>query len=45
MTNTDICFLPATEIAAMIRRKEVSAAEVTRAALDRIAALNPELNA
>lgn len=45
MTNTDICFLPATEIAAMIRTKEVSAAEVTRAVIDRIAALNPQLNA
>lgn len=45
MSNTDICFLPATEIAAMIRAKEISAVEVTRAVLDRIAKLNPELNA
>ncbi len=45
MTNAEVCFLPATEIAAMIRTKEISAFQVTRAVLDRIAALNPRLNA
>jgi amidase len=42
---TDLWRLPATELAARIRRREVSAAEATRAALDRLAAVNPRINA
>ncbi len=38
-------FLSAREIAAQIRRKEVSPVEVARAHLDRIERLNPKLNA
>ena len=35
----------ATDIADLVRRREVSAVEVTRSALDRLAAVNPRLNA
>ena len=45
MNETDICFLPAFELAAQIRQREVSPLEVTRAVLDRIHRLNPRLNA
>jgi Asp-tRNA(Asn)/Glu-tRNA(Gln) amidotransferase A subunit family amidase len=38
-------FLSASEIAAQIRRKEISPVEVARAHLDRIERLNPKLNA
>jgi hypothetical protein len=42
---TSSTLLSAREIAAQIRRKEVSPMEVARAHLDRIARLNPRLNA
>src|SRR5207247_2014378 len=45
MTDTDLCFTPATELAALIRRHKVSPLEVTRAALARIEKVNPSLNA
>ena len=45
MTETELCFTPATELAAMIRRRRVSPLEVTRAVLARIARVNPPLNA
>src|SRR4051794_1833535 len=45
MNATDLCFTPATELAALIRSKELSPVEVTEAVLARIARLNPALNA
>jgi len=44
-SDEDLCFLPATELAATIRKGEVSPVEVMQAVLDRIARLNPALNA
>ena len=41
----DLCFLPAVELARMIRAREVSACEVMQAHLARTAAVNPQLNA
>ncbi len=45
MAKDDICWLSATELAKAIRRKRLSPVEVTRAILDRIDQLNPQLNA
>lgn len=45
MLSTDICFMPATELADKIRRKALSPVEVVDAAFKRIYALNPALNA
>lgn len=42
---TDLCFLPATELAARIRRRDVSPVEVVEAYLHRIEARNPVVNA
>ena len=41
----DLCFTPAVELAARIRRREVSPVELVRALLDRIERLQPALNA
>jgi amidase len=41
----EVLFLPAVEAAQTLRRKEVSARELTMMQLDRIEATNPELNA
>ena len=41
----DLCYLDATELARRIRAREVSPVEVVRAHLDRIAAVNPAINA
>lgn len=41
----DICRLGATELAAAIRARRVSVVEVMRACLDRVAAVNPHVNA
>lgn len=41
----DLCWLPATELAALIRARKVSPVEVTEALLARIERLNPPLNA
>jgi aspartyl-tRNA(Asn)/glutamyl-tRNA(Gln) amidotransferase subunit A len=41
----DLCFTPATELAARIRRRELSPVELVRALLDRIGRLQPTLNA
>jgi aspartyl-tRNA(Asn)/glutamyl-tRNA(Gln) amidotransferase subunit A len=41
----ELCYLPATELAAMIRDRDVSPVEVLHALLDRIARVNPALNA
>ena len=45
MTDTELCFTPATALAALIRRRRVSPLEVTRAVLARIEKVNPPLNA
>ncbi len=42
---TDLCFLPATELAAMLRSREISARELLEAHLARIDRLNPAVNA
>jgi Asp-tRNA(Asn)/Glu-tRNA(Gln) amidotransferase A subunit family amidase len=42
---TDLCWLPATELAALIRRRKISPVEVVNAVLGRIDKLNPALNA
>jgi amidase len=41
----DVCFRPATELAAMVRRREISARELLEAHLDRIDRVNPAVNA
>src|SRR3954471_4695281 len=41
----DLCTRPATELAALVRDRELSARELMDAHLDRIERLNPELNA
>ncbi|HEY4438965.1 MAG TPA: amidase family protein, partial [Candidatus Elarobacter sp.] len=45
MTGADVCYLDATELAALIARGDLSAVEATEAHLARIAAVNPRLNA
>ncbi|HSF29728.1 MAG TPA: amidase [Candidatus Tectomicrobia bacterium] len=45
MSDTDLCFMPAIELAAAIRTKQVSPVEVLDAVLARIDRLNPMLNA
>lgn len=45
MHNEEICFTPATQIARMIRGKEISPVEVMQATLARAEELNPSLNA
>lgn len=41
----DICFTPAVELAAMMRRRELSPVELIQALLDRIERVNPVVNA
>lgn len=41
----DLCFRPATELAGMLRAREISARELLDAHLDRIDRLNPAINA
>lgn len=43
--SEDLCFLPATELASRIRRKDLSARELMLASLAQIERLNPKLNA
>jgi amidase len=43
--DDDLCTRPATELAALVRAREVSARELMDAHLDRIERLNPSLNA
>jgi len=43
--SDDLCTRPATELAALVRGREVSARELLDAHLDRIDRLNPQLNA
>lgn len=45
MPATDLCYTPATELAAMIRQRTLSPVELMDAVLARIEALNPRLNA
>jgi Asp-tRNA(Asn)/Glu-tRNA(Gln) amidotransferase A subunit family amidase len=45
MSDTDLCYMPATDLAAAIRTKQVSPVEVVNAILSRIEQLNPRLNA
>jgi aspartyl-tRNA(Asn)/glutamyl-tRNA(Gln) amidotransferase subunit A len=45
MSATDLCFMPAVELAAAIRARRVSPVEATEAVLDQIAAVNPSVNA
>jgi amidase len=42
---TELWRLPATEIAKMVRARQVSAVEVARDALARLDAVNPKINA
>jgi aspartyl-tRNA(Asn)/glutamyl-tRNA(Gln) amidotransferase subunit A len=42
---TDLCFMPATELAGAIRAKQVSPTEALDAVLARIATVNPKINA
>jgi amidase len=43
--SSELCFLPATELALRIRRKNLSARELMQASLAQIERLNPKLNA
>ncbi|MBA3424906.1 MAG: amidase [Rubrobacter sp.] len=43
--DTDICFLPATELARRIRERDLSAVEVMETHLSQIERVNPEVNA
>jgi aspartyl-tRNA(Asn)/glutamyl-tRNA(Gln) amidotransferase subunit A len=45
MPSDDLCWMPAVEMAAAIRRRTVSPVEVMRAVLARVERLNPALNA
>jgi aspartyl-tRNA(Asn)/glutamyl-tRNA(Gln) amidotransferase subunit A len=45
MPSNELCWLSATELATLIRRRKVSPVEVVDAVLDRIERLNPRLNA
>ena len=45
MTSDELCWLSATDLAALIRRRKVSPVEVVGAVLDRIERLNPRINA
>jgi amidase len=45
MTTTDLCLLPAHELARRIRERDISAVEVMRAHLDQIERVNPKVNA
>ncbi len=45
IVSLEICFLTATELARRIRRKELSASEVLEAHGERIARVNPQVNA
>src|SRR4051812_29116014 len=45
MADPDVLFRPAPELAALVRSGELSARELVEASLERVDALNPELNA
>ena len=45
MSDVDLCYTPATELAALIRSRKLSPVELTRAVLARIETVNPQVNA
>ncbi len=45
MGDSRLCWIPATDLAGMYRRKEVSPVEVVDAVLDRLERVNPDINA
>ena len=45
MREDDLCFVPATELAARVRARDISPVEVVRAVLDRIERHNGRVNA
>ncbi|HNP70813.1 MAG TPA: amidase family protein, partial [Kouleothrix sp.] len=45
MDTHELCFLPATELAAMLRARAISAYELMQAHLEQIARINPRVNA
>lgn len=45
MSDDRLCWLPATELAALIRKKKLSPVEVVDAVLERLERINPRLNA
>ena len=45
MDATELCFTPATELAAAIRERRLSPVEIMDAVLMRIEAVNPHINA
>jgi len=45
LNSTDLCFLPAEELAASIRKKDISPREAVEAVLGRIEKINPKVNA
>jgi amidase len=45
MSNTDLCFLPATDLARHIRAKELSCSDVMEAHIAQIERVNPKVNA
>jgi aspartyl-tRNA(Asn)/glutamyl-tRNA(Gln) amidotransferase subunit A len=45
MTSEDLCFLPATQLADLIRTKQLSPVEYLQALMERIEVLNPRVNA
>ena len=44
MANTELCFLSITQMAEQLQKKTVSPVELTQAYLDRIAAVDGQLN-
>lgn len=44
MTNTELCYTPATDLVRLVRTKALSPVELMRAVLERIERLNPMLN-
>jgi aspartyl-tRNA(Asn)/glutamyl-tRNA(Gln) amidotransferase subunit A len=45
MDQTDLCFIPATQLKGLISRREISPVEITEAILSRIEHLQPQINA
>ena len=45
MPETDLCFLPAVELARLIRAKQLSSVELLQAHLAQIERVNPRVNA
>ena len=45
MMSDEVCYLPVSQLADLIRRREISPLEVTDAYLERIAAIGPQLDA